>query len=364
MRVKQPGAYEFPREFRKIRPAMVQFLVDLCQPSQLTVGPFLRGFYFTGVRPVVINEVAPVAAAPQAQAGYGPAAGATGLFKAGQAPQAPQAAPPVASTRKVPQWLFLTHLFNDVLLADSAAMGASGASVKTGFARRALFGAAAAVCLVLSVAFTVSFFKNRALETQARDAAESLSSAGAPGQNLASLDSLRKLETLRQSLDTLVKFRREGEPWSYRWGLYSGDALYPEVRRIYFDRFRQLLFQPTQTAILENLRGLPTTPGPEYSPTYDALKAYLVTTSHHDKSDKLFLSPVLMKWWSGNRGPDAERLALAQKQFDFYATELKEENPYLQGKRRRFRRARPLLSQAICRHGARLCLHACRSRQE
>ena len=57
---KQPGAYEFPREFRKIRPAMVQFLVDLCQPSQLTVGPFLRGFYFTGVRPIVINEVAPV----------------------------------------------------------------------------------------------------------------------------------------------------------------------------------------------------------------------------------------------------------------------------------------------------------------
>src|ERR1035438_7648722 len=62
---KHPGAYEFPREFRKIRAAVVQFLVDICQPSQLTVGPFLRGFYFTGVRPIVINEVAPVAAAPQ-----------------------------------------------------------------------------------------------------------------------------------------------------------------------------------------------------------------------------------------------------------------------------------------------------------
>ena len=47
-----PAAYEFPREFRKIRPAVVQFLVDLGRPSQLTVGPFLRGFYFTGVRPV------------------------------------------------------------------------------------------------------------------------------------------------------------------------------------------------------------------------------------------------------------------------------------------------------------------------
>jgi len=60
---KLPGAYEFPREFRKIRTAAVQFMVDLCRPSQLSTGPFLRGFYFTGVRPVVINEAAPVAAA-------------------------------------------------------------------------------------------------------------------------------------------------------------------------------------------------------------------------------------------------------------------------------------------------------------
>jgi type VI secretion system protein ImpL len=325
---KQPGAYEFPREFRKIRPAVVQFLVDLCQPSQLTVGPFLRGFYFTGVRPIVINEVAPVAAAPQGQAGYGSASSATGLFKAGQSAQAPQGPPQVGATRKVPQWLFLSHLFNDVLLADSAAMGASGSSTKTGFARRALFLVAAVLCLLLCIAFTVSFFNNRSLETQARDAAIGISSAESSGQNLASLDALRKLETLRQSLETLVKYRHEGEPWSYRWGLYTGDALYPEVRRIYFDRFRQLLFLQTQSAILENLRGLPATPGPEYSPTYDALKAYLITTSHHDKSTKLFLTPVLTKWWSGNRSPDADRLALAQKQFDFYATELKEDNPF------------------------------------
>src|ERR1022692_3589160 len=82
---KQPGAYEFPREFRKIRAAVVQFLVDICQPSQLTVGPFLRGFYFTGVRPIVINEVAPVAAAaPQSPGGYGSATSATGVFRAGQ----------------------------------------------------------------------------------------------------------------------------------------------------------------------------------------------------------------------------------------------------------------------------------------
>ncbi len=35
-----------------------------------------------------------------------------------------------------------------------------------------------------------------------------------------------------------------------------------------------------------------------------------------------------MTWWSNGRAIDPDRLQLAQKQFDFYADELKEENPY------------------------------------
>jgi type VI secretion system protein ImpL len=325
---KLPSAYEFPREFRKIRPAAVQFLIDLCRPSQLTVGPFLRGFYFTGVRPVVINESAPVAAAPQQQAGYGSASGATGIFRAGAQPQAQPMAAPVTSTRKVPQWMFLSHFFNDILLADRAAMGASGASTKTSFARRILFLAAALLCLILIVGFTVSFFRNHSLEGRVRDAARGIPAGESTGGDLASVDSLRKLDTLRQSVETLVTYRREGAPWSYRWGLYAGNDLYPEARRVYFDRFRQLLFAQTQSAILQYLRGLPATPGPEYGPTYEALKAYLITTSYHDKSSTLFLSPALMKWWSSGRAIDPDRQQLAQKQFEFYAGELKEENPY------------------------------------
>ena len=111
-------------------------------------------------------------------------------------------------------------------------------------------------------------------------------------------------------------------------GLYVGDDIYPEARRVYFDRFRQLLFGQTQDGILSNLRTLPVAPGPDYGPTYDALKAYLITTSHHDKSTKAFLSPVLMRWWTANRTVDADRQQLAQKQFDFYAEELREANPY------------------------------------
>ena len=315
---KLPPAYEFPREFRKIRQTAVQFLVDLCRPSQLTAGPFLRGFYFTGVRPVVINEAAPVAApvAPQG-GGYGSAAGATGIFSVGAlAQKAAQPAAPAPTTRKIPQWMFLSHLFNDILLADRAALEASGASTKTNRARRLLYLAGVFVCLVLIAGCTVSFFRNHALEGRVREAALGIAAGDSAGADLASADGLRKLDSLRQSLETLVEYRHDGAPWSYRWGLYAGDDLYPVARRIYFDRFRQLLFAQTKGNIVQSLRGLPATPGPEYGPTYDELKAYLITTSHHDKSSKAFLTPVLAKWWLNGRTLDPERTQLAQKQFD------------------------------------------------
>jgi len=331
---KLPPAYEFPREFRKVRPSLVQFLVDLCRPSQLTVGPFLRGFYFTGVRPVVINETAPVAAAPQQQA-YGGPAGATGIFSARGLPgnpQAPaQAAPaPVLGTRKVPQWLFLAHLFNDILLADRAAMGASGSSTKTSTARRWLFIAAAAVCLLLTTYLTISFFNNRGLEQDVIVAAKGISSNESATGDLASLDVLKRLEVLRQSLEKLVKYHHEGAPWTYHGFLYVGESLYPEARRIYFDRFKQAMFGQTQNAILANLKSLPASPVPEheYPVTYDSLKAYLMTTSFHEKTTKIFLPPTLMAWWARGRNLDADRSKLAQIQFEFYAEQLLEENPY------------------------------------
>ena len=83
------GIYEFPREFRKLRGPIVQFLVDLARPSQLTTGPFLRGFYFSGVRPIFVNEVAPAVVAPQSQErqGFEASREATGFFRLGQMQQ-------------------------------------------------------------------------------------------------------------------------------------------------------------------------------------------------------------------------------------------------------------------------------------
>ena len=324
-----PAVYEFPREFRKLRPAVVGFLTELCRPSQLTMGPFLRGFYFSGIRPVIVNEVAP-APRPVQQEQAGAEIAATRMMKIGVFGQSGQAAPApqVVGTRKVPQWVFLSHLFERVLLQDKLAMGASGSSAKTSKLRRVLLLLGTLLCLIFAIGWTVSFFKNRGLESDVRNASLASVAAAPSPMSVAPVESLRALESLRQTLAVLTDHQRYGAPFWYRWGLYVGGDLYPQVYKLYFTRFRQVMFGETQNTLLDTLRRLPATNGPEYSPTYDTLKAYLITTSNHDRSTRNFLGPVLLNRWSSNRDVDPARLELARKQFDFYADELRFANPY------------------------------------
>ncbi len=336
---KLPGAYEFPREFRKLRGAAVQFLVDVCRPSQLRAGPFLRGFYFSGVRPVVVSETesAPLLASRPQQGVE--SAGATQMFRVGKQAEAmarQSVAQPATGGRKVPQWMFLGHLFNDVILRDTTAMGASGSSVKSSLARRILMASAAALCLLLCILFLVSFLKNRALENEALTAARNIPSAEASASAIPSLDALQRLDTLRRSLQKLTTYEEDGPPLSLRFGLYRGSDMYPEVRRIYYDKFRQLLFGATQAGLLTFLQRTPANPGPadDYGYAYNTLKGYLLTAPEYkrasDKSLQNFLSDLLQTRWSAGRDQEIgkDRLDLAKAQFDFYSRDLANANPY------------------------------------
>src|ERR1017187_10004595 len=322
--------YEFPREFRKLRNAVVRVLVDLSRPSQLRLDPFLRGFYFSGARPVTVKDSEPLARAA-ARGGIG-GRKATGMFEQQSVNMEPAPLAGSGQTRRIPQWLFLGHLFSDVILRDRAALGVSGQTRNREIVRRVLAAAVAGLFLIWSVGLTVSYFRNRALEARVSNAARAIarSETGGAGQQLPSRDALERLDTLRQSVEQLSQFERDGAPWSLRWGLYVGGDLYPPARRLYFSRFHQLLFGSTQAALVDTLHKLPPKPGPndEYKPTYDTLKAYLITTSNHDKSTQAFLPPLLYERWAAARQIDADRAALARKQFDFYADELLIANPF------------------------------------
>ncbi|QNI33789.1 hypothetical protein H7849_07680 [Alloacidobacterium dinghuense] len=321
--------YEFPRELRKLRNNLSSYLVELARPSHLNANPYLRGFYFTGVRAHIVEQMV---SAPAAVRQTAPAdASATRIFSVQQM-QAAQAAPaPQVVSQKIAQWAFLPKLFPVVILQDRSALSSTSNSGRTHTFRRIVFGTVSALLLIYLLCLVISYGNNSHLEKQISSAAEALPPRTVPATMLASTQDLSSLDQLRSAVLQLEGYQQNGPPLMYRWGLYHGDSLLEAARRIYFDRFQRLLLTNTQVNIVTMLGGLPATPqaGADYSAAYNPLRAYLITTSNADKSTAEFLTPVMMQYWLNGRTPETEQQKqLAQQQFDFYANELKRGNPY------------------------------------
>ena len=326
------GAYEFPREFRKVIPIATQLLAELARPSQLGISPVLRGFYFVGVRPFVVTDAVfnPVtSAAPVAEA---LARGATSVFNPAHQPQraALAKAAAVPASRKVPQWLFLERFFPDVVLNDQVARALTRGGRQVSLLRRLLLGGAIAAGLGLTAGLLVSYSANRELLARTAVALDRAGGRTLQPDGLPSLDALRDLDQLRAELATLAKYEREGPPLRLRWGLYAGDEIYPDVRRGYFRAFDRLLFAAARDSVVLRLRDLPETPtqASDYGDAYTALKSYLITVSNPEKSTSEFLAPALARYWQGGTDLDVPRASLARGQFAFYADELRLDNPF------------------------------------
>jgi type VI secretion system protein ImpL len=321
--------YEFPRELRKLRNNLASYLVELARPSHLNANPYLRGFYFTGVRAHIVEQmVSAPAQTPQAQ----PAdAGATRMFSVQQARAVSAPQTPQVVSQKVAQWCFLPKLFPIAILQDRSALASTSTSGRTHTFRRIVFGTVSLLLLIYLVCLIVSYGNNSKLQHDIASAANALPTRTVPATSLASAQDLTALNQLRMALVQLENYRQQGPPLTYRWGLYHGDQVLEAARHIYFDRFQRLLLTNTQNNLMTALNALPATPqqGADYGAAYNPLKAYLITTTNPDKSTAEFLTPVLMQYWQNGRVPDSdEQKQLAQLQFDFYANELKNGNPY------------------------------------
>jgi type VI secretion system protein ImpL len=325
------GAYEFPRELRKVTDLAVLLLTELCKPSQLGISPFLRGFYFTGVRPVIINDAGRAEAAPESPAAPSINLGATSVFNAAALRQAAQPSMPApAGARKVPEWVFLKRVFRDVILQDRVALGLTGGGTRVNLLRRALLATAALVFFVYSVGAVVSFRNNRALVADATAAVQGVQRLPAVGVGAPDAETLALLNQLRGRTEHVRAFEQNKRPLRYAWGMYTGGAFFPDLRRAYFHRFEDLLWTQTRSRLVATLQAYPDAPADadQFASGYDALKAYLITTRHPEHSTPEFLTPELLKHWTHAGSVDEARLAMVRRQFDFYGTELPLGNPY------------------------------------
>jgi type VI secretion system protein ImpL len=321
--------YEFPRELRKLRNVLTDFLVELSRPSQLSANPYLRGFYFTGVRAQVVEQlVSTPAHTPKAPV---PDAGATRMFSLQDLRTREQSAPAATPlSHRVPQWTFLPRLLPQIIFGDASALSASREVAPARIFRRVLFASVAAICAIYLGLLFFSYRKNAALEQRILSAAGALAAGSTPAGALPAVGDLQALDQLRRELEQLENYQQNGPPLPYRWGLYQGNRLAESARRIYFDRFRQILLSPTQANFLKQLSSLPDAPAAtdDYGSAYNPLKAYLITTSNPERSTPEFLTPVFLQSLAGGRVLEGEQQQLARQQVNFYASELRRANPF------------------------------------
>jgi type VI secretion system protein ImpL len=325
----KPGTYEFPREMKRIRDTLVQFLADVFRPNPLQPGPILRGYYFTGTRQVTVSALGPAAGDPVARAAAGEA---TSLFnladyqkKMGLTPETPEN--PAETT--VQRWCFVAELFHRVILRDPMGRAVAFASSQQAMYKRVAFGAAAGLALLFCFLWIRSWWNNSDLLSDVENASKA-SYAPPTGRAVPSLETLNGMEGLRTQLETLLDYDRNDPPWRMRWGLYAGGRVLPSTKNLYFERFKQVFLADILDSTSGRLSHLPPSVDAEnsYNATYDRVKTYRMITQCKCSPDPAFLKRILYETWSSGRPIDEARQALAQKQIAFYADELKIKNPY------------------------------------
>ncbi len=324
------GVYEFPREFRKIAELATQFLVELGRPTRLGVSPVVRGFYFTGVRAVTVTDPMSAAVSARPEAGATAPAGATAVFNPA-AVRSRAEAPRSSSGRRTAQWTFLGRFLPEIVLRDEVARAMTGGGRTVNLLRRGLLAAAVVALAVTSIGMMVSYAKNRGLAKDVTAALTGVQGIGPTNGAPAVLDDLQRLEDLRVQAALLSHYRQSGPPTSLRWGLYHGDDLEPSVRRVYFDRFRKLLWDDAFSSLVSTLRSLPREPDASgnYTQTYADLRAYLVMTRYPDSASVESLAPTLLRHiLLDEQTTDDTRSRLVEAQVDFYASELPRGNPF------------------------------------
>lgn len=321
---RKSTAYEFPRELKKIRGDVVQFLLDVFRPNPLQPGPRLRGFYLSGQRWVARN-LAPAAEGTMAGFTVMPKrADATVFF--GKPAQQATPARPAGVAGAIPKWMFLTDLFHNVILKDRAGYVAPRVNTREQEYRSLALAGVGALLLLLCVVWANSWRHNRDLLNSVQAAVQGIrpyhADAGSYGEALTDLD------TLHTPLTTLLDYERHGAPLSYRWGLYSGDDATKSLSQLYFDRFRKLIMDPSLSFVTTRFLQLEPS-APVADDVYNLLKTYRMVTSGECKPDAAFLGETLLPIWTNAISiSPADAGGLAQGQLQFYISELLIRNPY------------------------------------
>jgi type VI secretion system protein ImpL len=315
---RKPAIYEFPREFKRLRTPIVQFLVDSLRPDPLAVSPVLRGFFFAAVRQVeaAIQAAGETVALQRDKA----AVGATGFFSAGVTQIFN---PAKRSANLVDKPAFTRDFFKVILWNDQPQIEApQKLDPHVDQRRKMVATAAAAAAGLIVLAFTISWVRNRALIVDVKSGIAMTAPSGAQmlgTESLVALDSLRRV---------LVDRLDQPKPLSMNWGLYTGDTLRENVRQAYFGRLRQMVLIHANAALVADLRHLDAAQGQPYETVFGKLKTHITISSGACPVDARLVGETL-KAATLKVHPDLDpsRQEVVNRQIDYYVAALANGNP-------------------------------------
>ncbi len=293
---EQLEIFDFPLRFAAARNKIGLFVSALFRPSPFTDNPWLRGFYFTAAS--IIKKQASLN--------------------------------PLITAQEYKEKYFIADLIQEQLINDANLAAAMMKKKDTPqLKRKILVAAIALISIVLVLGFSTSLIRNRILISEnlekglrVDEVIRLQSTQPASNQDTAAMRvELEAMEALRQQLVLLDNYQKS-RPLSYRYGLYSGNAINPNLRAIYFDLLNQRFFQQTAASLENDLKAFALNDSKdkvseeELGRYYDLLKIYLML-SDPNKIEPTFLANRLSEYWKKSYPGDLE--LLAQQQLDFYA---------------------------------------------
>lgn len=323
-RARKPAIYEFPRELKRIRAPLVQFLIDVFRPNPLQPNPRLRGFYFIGTRKVEAS--AGMAASPALDRSVIHKVGdVTRILRAEDLQTVRPSEAQSGARQEITRWAFVSDLWQQLLRAGQGIAGPVSFNRREQFQRKVVFASVIAVSGIASILFLSSFLQNRSLVRDVQTAAsqcEPVREGAAP-----STTNLREIDALRSQLETLTNYHETRPPFSMRFGFYAGNRVLDPAREVYYRRFREYFLNPVVRRLEVELSTLPAgqDPGHPYEAVYASLKTYRTITKSAEKrcSPDAGLADRLLTVWSQGRETDDEAARIARANFQFYVGSLK-----------------------------------------
>lgn len=277
----------FPVEMQAMRGALTDFLGTLFRRNTFQETPIFRGMYFSSGT----QEGRPL---DRVMAGMARAFG----LRSGPSEEEGQAGP------VEPKSYFLTDLFRRVMFPDqNVAARTKGETRRQLLIRLATVALGLLFAIILLLPALISFKNNNDLASTSSAIGEKAAGMNlTPGPDVE--PKLAPIEPLRERLEMLKEWERNGRPFGYGWGMYAGERVYGPLRDEYAAILRKNFALPAQKQLEERLRSMETmgdNPTDAYNRHYDQLKSYLMLTET-EHLDPEWASLRLARVWQGLLG--------------------------------------------------------------